>query len=44
LEHLRRKLRSRDPKGYEKIRRLKSPDCHPAFKVIRGKIELWERV
>jgi hypothetical protein len=43
LEHLKRKLRRRDPQAYRKIRHLRIPECHPLFRTRRGKIESWEK-
>ncbi len=43
LEHLKRKLRVRDPRCYGPIRRVKLPDCHPLFDKVKGGIEPWER-
>ena len=44
LQHLRKKLRIRDPRSHAAIRRLKLPKCHPLFRTVRGGIEPWERL
>jgi hypothetical protein len=44
LEHLKGKLRTRDPSMYRKLRNIASPNPHPLLKVVSGKIEEWERV
>ena len=44
LEHLRKKLRVRDRARYDKIRRVKTPECHPLFRSTKGKIESWEKI
>jgi hypothetical protein len=42
--HLKRKLKKRDHKKYIEIRSVKFPHCHPIFRIVRGKVEDWERV
>jgi hypothetical protein len=44
LEHLKDKLKTRDPVRHEAIRRLRDPESHPAFLRTRGGIECWERI
>ena len=41
-EHLRAKLRLRSPQTYRQIRSVKSPEPHPLFKIVAGKIRAWE--
>ena len=44
FDHLLRKLRVRDVKLYDKIRRIKIIEPHPLFVIVEGKIETWEIV
>jgi len=44
LEHLRRKLKKRNPARFKSLQRLSFPKPHPLFKVVRGKVEEWERL
>ncbi|MBI5681420.1 MAG: hypothetical protein HZC47_11045 [Methanobacterium sp.] len=44
LKHLKRKLKLRDFKRYEKLMEVKFPEPNPIFKVVTGNIESWERV
>lgn len=44
LDHLKNKLKQRDPALYQKIVDLAKPEPHPLFKVIAGGIEPWERL
>ena len=41
--HLLAKLAVRDPVRYEKLRSLKSIECHPMFRRVAGGVESWER-
>jgi hypothetical protein len=43
LEHLRKKLRTRNPEKYDEIDPLKEPEPHPVFIRIPGQIEAWEK-
>lgn len=43
VAHLKKKLRRRDPVAYERICRLGLPEPHPFFRVLRGRIESWEK-
>ena len=43
LDHLRAKLRRRDPARYRDIRTLARPRPHPLFVAVRGDVEPWER-
>jgi hypothetical protein len=43
LNHLKTKLKLRDPARYKKILAVKKPMAHPLFKVIMGGIESWEK-
>ncbi|HEV2230192.1 MAG TPA: pyrimidine dimer DNA glycosylase/endonuclease V [Steroidobacteraceae bacterium] len=42
-QHLMKKLRRRNPRLYERWRRLRAPQPHPLFRVVAGDIEPWER-
>jgi hypothetical protein len=44
LEHLKNKLRLRDPDRYQVVATLKQPLPHPLFDVVTGGVENWERV
>ena len=41
-EHLRGKLRQRDPARYSAIEKVNEPEPHPLFQIIEGDIEDWE--
>jgi Pyrimidine dimer DNA glycosylase len=41
--HLLRKLAERNPGVYARWRRERAPEAHPVFRVVRGKVEPWER-
>jgi hypothetical protein len=43
LNHLKTKLKLRDPARYKRILAVKKPRAHPLFKVITGGIESWEK-
>lgn len=42
-EHLKAKLKRRDPVRYEQTVRLDMPEVHPLFGVIEGDIAEWEK-
>jgi len=42
-EHLRGKLKKRDPKRLRRLADVKVPRPHPLFKIIAGKIRDWEK-
>ena len=42
-QHLRRKLRQRDPAAYARVRRIKVPEPHPLFRIVAGAVRAWER-
>jgi len=44
FEHLKKKLFIRDKNLFKKICNLKTLKPHPLFKIISGKVEVWERV
>jgi hypothetical protein len=43
LNHLLRKLRTRDRDQYRKLSSVNVPQAHPLFRVVPGPIEAWER-
>ncbi len=43
LKHLNRKLKERSVKFYKQIRNIEEPEPHPSFRMIKGKIEDWEK-
>ena len=43
LDHLARKLRSRDPEWLHSVVGRSRARAHPMFRVVRGPIEPWER-
>ncbi len=43
FEHLKKKLRERDPERYENLKCVKIPRRHPLFRVIKGDVEPWEK-
>ncbi len=44
LDHLKRKLKARSTGRYRELSGLRDPEPHPLFRVIRGKVEGWERM
>ena len=44
LNHLKTKMKLRDPARYKKILAVKKPRAHPLFKVIMGGVEPWEKI
>jgi hypothetical protein len=43
-EHLKRKLKKRDPKRLREFASVKIPAPHPLFKIIPGVVRDWEKV
>ena len=43
-KHLRRKLRLRAPKVYRQLRRIRTPEPHPLFRIVPGEIRDWEKI
>jgi len=43
LDHLKEKLRRRDPQRYEVLLALHDPAAHPLFQVVSGNIAEWEK-
>ena len=42
LEHLKKKLKVRDPSAFEKILEIGEPSVHPLFTPVPGEVEEWE--
>jgi Pyrimidine dimer DNA glycosylase len=42
--HLKRKLKQRDPERHWEFASVKIPAPHPLFKIIPGKVRVWEKV
>lgn len=43
-EHLKEKLRRRDPARCERFAGLEMPAPHPLFEIVAGEVEPWEKV
>lgn len=43
LRHLKNKLWARDRRAYFKLGKAVNPRPHPLFRIMAGKIELWEK-
>jgi hypothetical protein len=41
--HLLEKLKARDPERLARLARVKTPQAHPLFRVVRGGVAEWER-
>jgi hypothetical protein len=41
--HLREKLRRRDPKRFAELAAVKRPQPHGSFRVVRGSVAAWEK-
>jgi hypothetical protein len=44
FEHLLNKLKKRDRKKYKEIKVLSSIKLNPVFKIVKGRIEKWEKL
>lgn len=44
FQHLKKKLKTRDPKKYKELLKIKNPKPNPLFRVKKGPIEIWERI
>lgn len=44
FEHLKNKLKTRNPKMFLEFKKIKNPAPHPLFKIVPGKVEEWEKV
>ena len=43
-EHLRKKLRQRDPARFKQMKKDQRIKQHPSFRVIEGKVAVWEKI
>ena len=43
-EHLRAKLAVRDRRWLARLARVRKPEPHPLFRLVPGRIEIWERL
>ena len=41
--HLRRKLKERDPRRHQELEGIEAPEPHPLFEIIEGEKEDWEK-
>jgi len=41
--HLKEKLKTRDPKWQARLATVKTPQSHPLFRVVRGNVAPWEK-
>jgi hypothetical protein len=44
MEHLLKKLETRDPERFHKLYRKRKIDANPLFRIIDGEIEEWEKM
>jgi hypothetical protein len=44
LDHLRKKLKERDPLKFKEIEKIRKFDVHPLFSIVKGGVEEWEVV
>ena len=44
FEHLRKKLKKRDPGKFLALKNISFPRTHPLFTAVNGKVEDWERL
>ena len=42
-DHLRRKLKERDPDRYRRLEEIDKPEPHPLFEIVEGDKEEWEK-
>ena|SRR5580765_8668767 len=42
--HLRNKLKRRDPKRFAALAKIKTPEAHPLFRIVKGCVRDWERL
>ncbi len=42
-QHLLAKVAKRNPAHYRKLRRIRTPGCHPLVRLRAGDVEAWER-
>lgn len=43
-QHLKRKLKKRDPKRFQEMTTVKRPAPHPLFRIVSGEVRDWETV
>jgi hypothetical protein len=43
-QHLKRKLKQRDPERYRELAAIEIPTPHPLFKIVSGPVQAWEKV
>ena len=43
-QHLRRKLKQRDPQAEAALQHSSVPQAHPLFRIVAGAVRSWERV
>ncbi len=43
FDHLKKKLKTREPEKYKKLLKVKQIEPHQMFKIVEGKIEGWEK-
>lgn len=43
FSHLLQKLQVRDPGRYHQLKSIKTPQAHPSFEIVPGKIASWEK-
>ncbi|HTQ49787.1 MAG TPA: pyrimidine dimer DNA glycosylase/endonuclease V [Candidatus Acidoferrales bacterium] len=43
-QHLKRKLKRRDPERLRKFKAVKTPAPHPLFRIVSGKVRGWEKI
>jgi len=43
FEHLKKKLKTRNPAKYRKLLKVKEIEPNPLFKIVKGRIESWEK-
>lgn len=44
FQHLLKKLKTRDPKKHNALKKIKIIECNPLFCIIEGPIEKWEKL
>jgi hypothetical protein len=43
FSHLLHKLQARDPERYQQLKSIQTPQAHPSFEIVPGKIAPWEK-
>ncbi len=44
FEHLKRKLKTRNPEKFNEIKNIKNIEIHSLFKIKKGEIATWEKI